>query len=162
MISQSFLKVTLHSLKHREDVLKKAATFAEQEQAKYPNVTLPELAVEVAMVMLSLEMRPSLTGKVHIEANPVYAYSTFRTVACGKRFLKLASTLDPSFTSENLSVKIASTFEGLIACKELQHAGIHTLATTLFTIEQAALAAEVGCSYIAPYVNELKVHFEPG
>jgi transaldolase len=27
---------------------------------------------------------------------------------------------------------------------------------------QAVLAAEVGCTYVAPYVNELKVHFEPG
>ncbi|KAM3075408.1 hypothetical protein ACMFMG_007155 [Clarireedia jacksonii] len=29
-------------------------------------------------------------------------------------------------------------------------------------MEQAAVAGEVGCHYIAPYVNELKVHFEPG
>lgn len=113
------------------------------------------------MVMLSLEMRPWLKGKVHIEANPVYAYSTPRTVACGQRFLSIATALDPTFTPQHLSVKIASTFEGLIACKELQHAGIHTLATTLFTMEQAVLAGEVGCSYVAPYVNELKVHFEP-
>ena len=26
-------------------------------------------------------------------------------------------------------------------------------------MEQAALAGDVGCRYIAPYVNELKVHF---
>lgn len=27
---------------------------------------------------------------------------------------------------------------------------------------QVSLAGEVGCRYVAPYVNELKVHFEPG
>ncbi|EEY17411.1 conserved hypothetical protein [Verticillium alfalfae VaMs.102] len=29
-------------------------------------------------------------------------------------------------------------------------------------MEQAVLAANARCTYIAPYVNELKVHFEPG
>lgn len=29
-------------------------------------------------------------------------------------------------------------------------------------MEQAALAASAKCTYIAPYVNELKVHFVPG
>ena len=49
-----------------------------------------------------------------------------------------------------------------MACRALELTGIHTLATTLFTMPQAVLAAEVGCSYVAPYVNQLRVHFEPG
>lgn len=49
-----------------------------------------------------------------------------------------------------------------MACRILEMAGIRTLATTLFTLTQAILAAEVGCTYVAPYVNQLKVHFEPG
>lgn len=48
------------------------------------------------------------------------------------------------------------------ACRVLQLAGIHTLATTLFSMPQAVLAAEVGCTYVAPYVNQLKVHFTEG
>ncbi|KAL8736145.1 MAG: hypothetical protein Q9181_002510 [Wetmoreana brouardii] len=39
---------------------------------------------------------------------------------------------------------------------------IKTLATTLFTFEQGALAGQVGCQYIAPYVHELKVQTSPG
>lgn len=27
-------------------------------------------------------------------------------------------------------------------------------------MEQVALAGDVGCRYVAPYVNELKVHFD--
>lgn len=50
----------------------------------------------------------------------------------------------------------------MIACRALEQAGVRTLATTLFTLAQAVLAAEVGCTYVAPYVNQLKVHFEPG
>lgn len=49
-----------------------------------------------------------------------------------------------------------------MACRTLEDGGIRTLATTLFSMPQAELAAEVGCTYVAPYVNELKVHFEEG
>lgn len=61
-----------------------------------------------------------------------------------------------------MCIKIPSTWEGLQACRILQSTGTTTLATTLFVIEQAALAGEVGCHYIAPYVNELRVHFDAG
>lgn len=50
----------------------------------------------------------------------------------------------------------------MMACRTLELAGVRTLATTLFSMPQAVLAAEVGCTYVAPYVNELKVHFQAG
>jgi len=70
--------------------------------------------------------------------------------------------LDLGFDLSRVCIKIPSTWEGLEACRLLESSGIATLATTLFTIEQAWLAGNVGCEYIAPYVNELKVHFEEG
>ena len=70
--------------------------------------------------------------------------------------------LDPNFDTSRVCIKIPSTWEGLNACKKLESSGIATLATTLFTIEQAAFAGEVGCHYIAPYVNELRAHFDDG
>lgn len=68
----------------------------------------------------------------------------------------------PNWVSSRICIKIPSTWEGMVACRTLQLAGVHTLATTLFSMPQAILAAEVGCTYVAPYVNQLKVHFEPG
>lgn len=66
------------------------------------------------------------------------------------------------FDVTRVCIKIPSTWEGMMACRTLQLAGVHTLATTLFSMTQAVLAAEVGCTYIAPYVNELKVHVQAG
>ena len=59
-----------------------------------------------------------------------------------------------------LVIKVASTWEGLQACRQAKDLGIHTLATALFTMEQAALAGEVGCVPISPFVHELRVHFD--
>jgi transaldolase len=49
----------------------------------------------------------------------------------------------------------------LVVCSQLQKEGINTLATTLFSVDQAVAAVQAGCYYIAPYFNELSVHFEP-
>jgi transaldolase len=76
--------------------------------------------------------------------------------------IRIFKHLDSAFHVSRVCIKIPSTWEGLKACKILQSTGTATLATTLFTIEQAALAGEVGCHYIAPYVNELRVHFDAG
>ncbi|THD00433.1 hypothetical protein EYZ11_000160 [Aspergillus tanneri] len=107
--------------------------------SRFPNISVEELAVEVAMVRLALKIAPHIRGNVHVQTNPYYSYSTEKTI-------------------ENA----LSTWEGMMACRTLEQAGVRTLATTLFTMTQAVLAAEVGCTYVAPYVNQLRVHFEPG
>lgn len=76
--------------------------------------------------------------------------------------MQLFQYFQPGFEQSRICIKIPSTWEGLVACRTLELAGVHTLATTLFSMDQAVLAAEVGCTYVAPYVNQLKVHFEPG
>ena len=70
--------------------------------------------------------------------------------------------VEPGFDVTRIVIKIPSTWEGLMACHTLEEGGVRTLATTLFSMPQAELAAEVDCTYVAPYVNELKVHFEEG
>jgi len=74
--------------------------------------------------------------------------------------VSLCRHIVPGFEKSRVCIKIPSSWEGLQACRILEATGIRTLATTLFTIEQAALAGDMGCRYIAPYVNELKVHFD--
>ena len=76
--------------------------------------------------------------------------------------IDIFKALAPDFDTKRVCIKIPSTWEGLQACRSVEMKGIATLATTIFCMEQAALAAEAQCTYIAPYVNELKVHFEEG
>lgn len=72
----------------------------------------------------------------------------------------LTARISPGFPLSRLCIKVVSTWEGLQACRELSALNINTLATTLFTLEQAVLAAECGCMYIAPFVHELKAFFD--
>ncbi|BCR91001.1 transaldolase family protein [Aspergillus chevalieri] len=130
--------------------------------SRFEGVEVFELAVEIAMVKLALRIAPHITGHVHIQTNPYYSFSTEKTIVNALRIVQLFQTLHPGFEQSRICIKIPATWEGMMACRILELAGVHTLATTLFTMAQAVLAAEVGCSYVAPYVNQLRVHFEMG
>lgn len=86
--------------------------------------------------------------------------SAWLTVLLG--IVGIFKALAPDFDTKRVCIKIPATWEGLQACREVEAKGVATLATTMFCMEQAAQAAAMNCTYIAPYVNELKVHFESG
>lgn len=134
------------------------------------------------MVRLAIGMAKHIYGRVHVQVNPYYSYSSEKIVVNALRMsgpshdvvfepgadhafvgiVQLFQHVQPGFDVTRVCIKIPSTWEGMMACHTLQLAGVHTLATTLFSMTQAVLAAEVGCTYIAPYVNELKVHVQAG
>ena len=60
-----------------------------------------------------------------------------------------------SIRKKNMFVKIPVTHEGLRAIKECKKLGIHTLATAIYTADQAFLAAMNGAEYLAPYTNRM-------
>lgn len=60
-----------------------------------------------------------------------------------------------SIRNKNMYVKIPVTHEGLRAIKECKKLGIHTLATAIYTADQAFLVAMNGAEYLAPYTNRM-------
>ncbi|KAJ5955264.1 Aldolase-type TIM barrel [Penicillium viridicatum] len=119
----------------RAEVIAASQADAKALHSKYSSVGVEALAVEIA------------SEKIVVNA---------------LRIVQLFQHVQPGFDITRVCIKIPSTWEGMMACRTLQLAGVHTLATTLFSMTQAVLAAEVGCTYIAPYVNELKVHVQAG
>ncbi|KAI2622343.1 transaldolase [Hypoxylon sp. NC1633] len=141
-------------------LIQDAIGFASSRTPAYPNVSVTELAVETMMVKLALRIAPYVKGYSHIQTNPKYAYNKQKTVENGKRIVALFGELDPAHDPGRICIKIPSTWEGLHACRELEQHGIAALGTTMFCMEQVVLAAHLGCTYIAPYINELRVHFD--
>lgn len=58
--------------------------------------------------------------------------------------------------SNRLIVKVPVTKKGLEAIHRLSRQGIPTMATVLFTPQQAFMAAIAGADYIAPYISRLE------
>lgn len=57
--------------------------------------------------------------------------------------------------AKNMYVKIPVTHAGLKAIKECKKLGIKTLATAIYSADEAFLAAMNGADYLAPYVNRM-------
>ncbi|KAI0078880.1 aldolase [Panus rudis PR-1116 ss-1] len=142
----------------RADILKAACL-----QAKATGADIDQQitdALDLLSVLLAKEVYPYLTGRVHLQTTPAAAYDTEKTIAHAKKLVSLFEA--HGIPKSRVCIKIPATPESLVACQYLQKIGIDTLATCLFSLPQALAASSAGCLYVAPYFNELRVHFEPG
>ncbi|KAF2225878.1 transaldolase [Elsinoe ampelina] len=164
--SSAILASELSNPRH-DDLITKSIQQAKELHQTFNDVSVPELATDIMTINLYAGTVPHLTGRIHIQTESLpllldsqdqIPRSAYATPPHAWRIIRLAAHLHPSL-KDRICIKIPSTWEGLLACQHLELTGIRTLATTLFTIEQATLAAHVKCTYIAPYVNDLKVHF---
>ncbi|OQE36060.1 hypothetical protein PENCOP_c012G03524 [Penicillium coprophilum] len=147
---------------NRSALLKKSLALATTIHPQFALITLEELAVEVVGIELALEMIQTVRGNVHVMVNPSYSYNTEAIVANAQRFHLICQIIDPNFDTNRLVTKVPATWEGLQAARQLKRSGMKTLATTLFSIEQAILAGEAGCTSISPFVHELKTETYEG
>ncbi|KAL4949591.1 aldolase [Aspergillus filifer] len=152
------LAVTELSKPGNKDLIREALVVENKLLPRFPTVDCFQLAVETAMVKLALKIVSCIKGCIHIQTNPDYAYDMGETIANGFRIVQIFQYLAPWFDPTRICITIPSTWEGLMACKTLDVAGVRTSATALFTFDQAILATKMRCTYVAPYVNQLKVH----
>ncbi|KAL6837213.1 hypothetical protein V8C40DRAFT_229449 [Trichoderma camerunense] len=147
---------------HHEVLIRESAQDAVRLLEIRGQTSLPEFMVEIMMVKLQLLIAPYITGYVHVQTNPKLSYSQTGMVDNATRIIAIFRGLAPDFDTKRICIKIPATWDGLCACRTLEANGVTTLATTMFCMEQAVLASDANCTYIAPYINELKVHFETG
>ncbi|KAK7031273.1 hypothetical protein VNI00_013524 [Paramarasmius palmivorus] len=129
------------------------------ERRRSVQVSRGRNVVDLFTVLLGKKVYPHLTGNVHAQTSPSTAYDTEKTVEHAR---KLVSIFEANkIPRERVCIKIPATAESMVACKLLAEMGIKTLATCLFSVPQAVAASQANCIYVAPYFNELRVHFEP-
>ncbi|KAF5380047.1 hypothetical protein D9615_006157 [Tricholomella constricta] len=138
----------------REAVESVRALYADSKQE--PAVYLREV-LDVVTVRMAKLVYPHLNGKVHAQTSPAFAYDTELTIAHARRLVALFEA--HGIPKSRVCIKIPATPESILACHALSP--IHTLATCTFSVPQARAAAQAKCTYVAPYFNELRVHFEP-
>ncbi|KAF8591724.1 aldolase [Ramaria rubella] len=138
-------------LKHNADIISQAAHFAQEQHSEEDKRI--SCGVKAMMVLLSLRVLPYLSGRVHTQSSLHVANERDATVQDAREIINIYTRLSPGISTDRICIKIPSTYEGLSACRVLEDEGINTLGTTLFSREQAILAHEVGCTYVAPYVH---------
>ncbi|KAG1730851.1 uncharacterized protein EDB91DRAFT_743634 [Suillus paluster] len=118
--------------------------------------------LNLVTVLLASKIIPYLdkTGRVLAQTSPRTAYSKDATVAHARALISVFGK--HGISKDRVCIKIPTTPQSILACKELQESGICTLGTCLFSVPQAIAASQAGCLSISPYFNELRVHFPEG
>jgi len=106
------------------------------------------LAVAVGRKILEL-----IPGRISTEVDARLSFDTDRSIAKAERLIGLYE--DEGIGRDRVLIKLASTWEGVCAARELQRRGIQCNMTLLFAFEQAVASAEAGVFLISPFVGRI-------
>ncbi|CAL1689530.1 unnamed protein product [Lasius platythorax] len=123
---------------------KSGSTLAEQVEA----------ALDVTCVLFGKEILNIIPGRVSTEVDARLSFNKEASIEKAKRLIALYEGLGVS--KERVLIKLASTWEGIQAAKELEEKyGIHCNLTLLFSFAQAVACAEAGVTLISPFVGRI-------
>ena len=110
--------------------------------------------IDRLLVRFGTEILSIIPGRVSTEVDARLSFDTAATVARADRIVALyrAEGID---VEKRVLIKIASTWEGIQAARELEQKGIHTNLTLLFSFAQAVACGDAGVKLISPFVGRI-------
>ncbi|MDO4705861.1 MAG: transaldolase [Comamonadaceae bacterium] len=105
------------------------------------------------IVRFGAEILRTIPGRVSTEVDARLSFDTNATLTRAERLIELyrASGID----TQRVLIKIAATWEGIQAARALEHRGIRTNLTLLFSLPQAIACAEAKVQLISPFVGRI-------
>lgn len=145
-----FKAIQLDQYKH---LVNKAVEFAKANGKPEEQLSL---AIDRLAVEFGIEILKIVPGVVSTELDARLSYDVDRSVARAVRIIDLYEKSGVQDARDRVLIKVASTWEGLQASKILREShGIRTNMTLLFSIWQAAAAAEFGSFLISPFCGRI-------
>jgi len=113
-----------------------------------------EAAMDMLCVLFGVEILKIVPGRVSTEVDARLSFNKEASIAKAQRLIQLYQ--DEGIGKERILIKLASTWEGIQAARELeQKHGIHCNLTLLFSFAQAVACAEAGVTLISPFVGRI-------
>lgn len=109
--------------------------------------------VDAVLVRFGLEILQVVPGRVSTEVDARLSFHREATVARARRLIALYEAA--GIGRERVLIKIAATWEGIQAARELERDGIHCNLTLLFAFAQAVACGEAGVRLISPFVGRI-------
>jgi transaldolase len=110
-------------------------------------------AMDKLAVNFGLEILKIVPGRVSTEIDARLSFDTEATIQKALEIIEIYKAA--GIEKERVLVKIASTWEGIQAGKQLEAQGIHCNMTLLFSLGQAAACAEAGVTLISPFAGRI-------
>jgi transaldolase len=124
----------------------------ESVKAAHPGMSPSDL-VDYILVAFGLEILKIIPGRVSTEVDARLSFDTKATVSKAKHLIALYESY--GIDRNRILIKLAGTWEGIAAAKELEAAGIHCNMTLLFSLVQAAACGAANAKLISPFVGRI-------
>jgi transaldolase len=105
------------------------------------------------LVQFGTDILEIVPGRVSTETDARLSYDVEGSINKARRLVKLYE--EHKIPRERVLIKIASTWEGLLAAEQLQKEGIRCNLTLMFSLPQAVRAAEAKVQLISPFVGRI-------
>ncbi|KAH0557785.1 Transaldolase [Cotesia glomerata] len=113
-----------------------------------------EAAIDMTCVLFGQEILNIIPGRVSTEVDARLSFDKEASIEKAKKLITLYE--EAGISKERILIKLASTWEGIQAAKELEEKyGIHCNLTLLFNFAQAVACAEAGVTLISPFVGRI-------
>lgn len=110
-------------------------------------------ACDYLAVSIGLEIQNIVPGRVSTEVDARLSFDRDATIARARRLIELYESRGSN--RNRVLIKIASTWEGIQAARELEKENINCNLTLLFSFAQAVACAEAGVYLISPFVGRI-------
>src|SRR6266404_3493828 len=111
------------------------------------------VALDKLAVAFGLEILKIVPGRVSTEVDARLSFDRDGSMAKAR---SLISRYEQAGVSrERILIKVASTWEGICAARQLAREGIHCNLTLLFSFAQAVACAEAGVQLVSPFVGRI-------
>ena len=105
------------------------------------------------LVQFGSDILQIVPGRVSTETDARLSYDVEGSINKARRLIQLYE--EKKIPRERVLIKVASTWEGLLAAEQLQKEGIFCNLTLLFSLPQAVRAAEAKVQLISPFVGRI-------
>ncbi len=105
------------------------------------------------LVRFGCEILSIIPGRVSTEVDARLSFDTHATIARGERLIELYQA--QGIASDRVLIKVAATWEGIVAAGQLERRGIHTNLTLLFSFCQAVACGQAKVQLISPFVGRI-------
>ena len=130
-----------------------ARTLADSRQANAPASQALSIAMDRLAVAFGLEILKIVPNRVSTEVDARLSFDYQGSLAKARELIGLYTKA--GIPKERILIKLASTWEGIQAARELRKEGINCNLTLLFSMAQAIACADAGVQLISPFVGRI-------
>ncbi|WP_042421274.1 transaldolase [Comamonas granuli] len=109
--------------------------------------------IDRLLVRFGREILSLIPGRVSTEVDARLSFDTSATVSRAERLIELYQA--EGIHIDRVLIKIAATWEGIEAARQLESQGIHTNLTLLFSFSQAVACGQAKVQLISPFVGRI-------